>query len=253
MGAGQTEPSPFGYALPEGCDPDAKPTFFGIYTLNLPSCRDAVWHSFCMGFAWVLCLCFSVRQDPTTNFIGGVARMRALKAALLVIAFSLCVCCLQAQTATEAGSVVSESDGGSQLAKMPSFSSALSNFTSPTRGRSAAPSPVSSKQRGSGSLIAPSGPPPDKTNRGHFEQNAGPDAGRVLFRSVPSGAAVFIDDMLVGDTPVLIFLAPGRYDVGMRGSRLKSGQTSVDVMPKETQTVKIDLSQRYPSSVSLHW
>lgn len=113
--------------------------------------------------------------------------------------------------------------------------------------------PVSPNQHRSGALIAPAGPPPDEINRKHFEQTAGPNAGEVLFRSVPSGAAVFIDDMLVGNTPVLIFLAPGRYDVGMRGSRQQSGHRALTVTPKETQMVRIDLSQQYPSRVSLHW
>lgn len=190
---------------------------------------------------------------PTASFIGGVAGMRARKAALLVIAFSLCAGCVQAQTATEAGTVASNSGSESQFARMPSFTSLLNDFMSPERDRSPAATPVSSKKGGSGSLIAPSGPPADEINRKHFEQIAGPDAGQVLFRSVPSGAAVFIDDMLVGNTPVLIFLAPGRYDVRMRGSRQQSGHRMLAVMPKETQMVRIDLSQQYPSSVSLHW
>lgn len=174
--------------------------------------------------------------------------MRARKAALLMTALSLCVGCLQAQTGTEAGAVMSNSGIEAPLSKLPSFSSLLS----PGRGASVA-WPVSSDQHRSGTLIAPAGPPPDEINRKHFEQSAGPDAGEVLFRSVPNGAAVFIDDMLVGNTPVLIFLAPGKYDVGMRASRQQSGHRTLAVMPKETQMVRIDLSQQYPSRVSLHW
>src|SRR5215472_7901638 len=41
------------------------------------------------------------------------------------------------------------------------------------------------------------GPPPDEVNRKQFEQNAGPRAGKLLFRSAPSGADIFLNDLLV--------------------------------------------------------
>lgn len=112
---------------------------------------------------------------------------------------------------------------------------------------------ASSRKGSSGPLVAPSGPTPDEVNRKKFEEHAGRDAGKVLFRSVPSGASVFVNHMLVGDTPLLLFLAPGKYEVAMRGVRQESGQRVLAVTPKQTQTVVIDLNQRYPSGVSLKW
>jgi hypothetical protein len=102
-------------------------------------------------------------------------------------------------------------------------------------------------------LASTTGPAPDEMNRRHFEDNAGRQAGKLLFRSVPAGAEIFINDFLVGRTPMLIFIAPGEYKVNMRGPRQESGQRVVGVTPKQTQTITIDLNQRYPGSVSLRW
>lgn len=124
-----------------------------------------------------------------------------------------------------------------------------SSFAVPSR----APARVSSKKSASGPIVASSGPAPSEVNRKEFEENAGKDAGKVLFRSVPSGASIFLNHMLIGNTPLLLFLAPGRYEVEMRGARQESGHRVLAVMPKQMQTMVIDLDERYPSSFSLHW
>lgn len=112
---------------------------------------------------------------------------------------------------------------------------------------------VRSQKRASAPLVVPSGPPADEVNRKRFEEAAGKDAGKVLLRSVPSGASIFLNHMLVGNTPLLLFLAPGRYEVEMRGPRQESGHQALSVTAKGTETVSIDMSERYPPSVSLHW
>lgn len=111
------------------------------------------------------------------------------------------------------------------------------------------PSPT--KQIPSPHMLERSGPPPDEVNRKEFEANAGVNAGKLFLRSVPTGADVFVDGLLVGKTPLLMVIAPGPYKIEMRGSRDDSGHANVGVMPKETRAVTIELKQRYPSSISL--
>lgn len=109
--------------------------------------------------------------------------------------------------------------------------------------------PNPSDQTSSPHLLARTGPPAEEVNRKDFEDNAGAGASRLLLRSEPSGAAVFVNNILVGRTPLLMVIAPGKYNIDMRGSRLASGHRTVGLMPKETQTVLIHLNQRYPASV----
>lgn len=112
-------------------------------------------------------------------------------------------------------------------------------------------SPNSTKQGTSPHILQRSGPPPSDVNRKQFEDNAGAAAGKLLVRSVPSGADVFVDGLLVGQTPMLMVIAPGPHKVEMRGARDDSGHASVQVVAKETRTVAVELKQRYPSSILL--
>ena len=99
-------------------------------------------------------------------------------------------------------------------------------------------------------LLERTGPPPSEINRKDFEDNAGENAGKLLLRSVPSGAEIFINDLLVGQTPLLMVISPGKYKIAMRGPRDETGHATVGVLPKETQKVVINLTQRYPARVS---
>jgi len=110
-------------------------------------------------------------------------------------------------------------------------------------------SPV--KQSTSPHLMARTGPPPEEVNRKEFQDNAGENAGKLLLRSVPSGADIFINELLVGRTPLLMVIAPGKYTIDMRGPRQESGRSTVGVVPKETQTIVINLNPRYPTSISI--
>jgi hypothetical protein len=98
--------------------------------------------------------------------------------------------------------------------------------------------------------MARTGPSPEEVNRKGFEDNAGQTAGKLLLRSVPSGADIFVNDLLVGHTPLLMVIAPGKYEIEMRGPRQESGHSTAGVMPKETETVVINLNQRYPAKIS---
>jgi hypothetical protein len=100
-------------------------------------------------------------------------------------------------------------------------------------------------------LVAPSGPPPEEVNRKALEENAGPDAGKLLLRSTPAGAQVFINGAYVGKAPMLLIVPPGKYKVEMRGGRLETGSQMVGLLANQTQQVAMTLRQLYPSSVSM--
>lgn len=70
-------------------------------------------------------------------------------------------------------------------------------------------------------LVIPTGPPPEVVNRKALEQNAGKDASKLLLRSTPSPAQVWVDGAFVGNTPMLLIVAPGKYEVEARGQRIR--------------------------------
>ena len=155
----------------------------------------------------------------------------------------------QGQDAAESALMNSNSTMAAQSAK------------APARTTAKAVTPPSSPY-----LAARTGPPPDEANRKDFEANAGTDACKLLLRSVPTEAEVFINDRLVGRTPLLMLLAPGKYTIDMRGSHQESGHKTVGLMPKQTLTIAVDLKflsvsrkirivvdlkQLYPTSISI--
>jgi hypothetical protein len=103
---------------------------------------------------------------------------------------------------------------------------------------------------GSAHLIASSGPPPEETNRGAFEAQAGKDAGKVLLRAAPVQALIWVNGKIVGKTPLLLVLAPGKYQIEMRGTRGETGKGSVDLLPHETRELAIKLNQLYPGRIT---
>jgi PEGA domain len=155
------------------------------------------------------------------------------KTAVLVGLFGLGTLGVNAQTIAESAATTSTSSVAAQGAKPPSVV-----LASPAKPGTAQ------------HLLARTGPPLDEINRKEFEANAGENASKLLLRSAPTGAEIFINGLLVGKAPLLMVIAPGKYDIEMRGQRLESGRRTVGIMPKETQTVVIDLNQRYPASIS---
>ncbi len=114
-----------------------------------------------------------------------------------------------------------------------------------------APAAAAEDPKKSPHLTASADPSPEITNRQSLERTAGKDAGKLLLRSVPAGAQVWIDGAFVGTTPILLVLAPRRYDVQMKGQRLEVGQQSVDLLPHESREVALTLAVRYPTRVSV--
>jgi hypothetical protein len=99
-------------------------------------------------------------------------------------------------------------------------------------------------------LAAPLGPPSDLVNRHALEQHAGKNACKLLLRSTPSTAQVFVDGAFVGISPLELVVAPGKYQIEMRGQRLDSARRVVDLLPRETREVALPLTARYPTHVT---
>jgi len=100
-------------------------------------------------------------------------------------------------------------------------------------------------------LPARSGEPVDAVNRKELERQAGSDAGKLLIRANSAPAAAWVNGRLVGNTPLLLLLAPGQYRVELRGARSEFAQGAVDLLPNETRELVMELEQRYPSQVRL--
>jgi hypothetical protein len=99
-------------------------------------------------------------------------------------------------------------------------------------------------------LAAPLGPPSDLVNRQALEQHAGKNACKLLLRSTPSTAQVFVDGAFVGNSPLELVVAPGKYQIEMKGQRLDSARRVVDLLPRETREVALSLTARYPTHVT---
>ena len=99
-------------------------------------------------------------------------------------------------------------------------------------------------------LPASSGPPADETNRKSLEDQAGPNAGKLMMHSVPDGAQIFVNGLYVGHAPLLLLLAPAKYKVEMRGQRQESGQRTISLEAQETQEIVVTLASKYPGKVS---
>ena len=112
------------------------------------------------------------------------------------------------------------------------------------------PVPVTGAGTSSPHLVASSGPAPEDTNRQMLEAHAGKDAGKVLLRATPVEAQIWVDGKIVGKTPMLLVLAPGKYQIEMRGARGQTGKRSVDLLPHETRELAVKLEQLYPGHVT---
>jgi PEGA domain len=93
------------------------------------------------------------------------------------------------------------------------------------------------------------GPSADGVNRKALEQRAGANGGKLLLRSMPHGAQVFVDGAFVGRTPRLLIVGSGKYKIRMRGQREEFGERTVALAAKETQEITLVLVARYPEHV----
>jgi PEGA domain-containing protein len=97
-------------------------------------------------------------------------------------------------------------------------------------------------------LASPSGHTVE-SNRQALEAKAGVDGARLLLRSMPSPAQVWVNNQPVGSTPLLLIVPPGKYSVEMRGSRQEVGRKELALLPKEIRDVAVKLETRYPTRV----
>jgi PEGA domain len=112
------------------------------------------------------------------------------------------------------------------------------------------PVPVTGAGTSSPHLVASSGPAPEDTNRQTLEAHAGKDAGKLLLRATPVNAQIWVEGKIIGKTPMLLVLAPGKYQIEMRGARGQTGKRSVDLLPHETRELAVKLEQLYPGRVT---
>ena len=128
-------------------------------------------------------------------------------------------------------------------------SSVSATMTSHAKPPAFATTPATDKPEKQAHLPLPSGPPPEVVNRRNLEQHAGPNAAKLLLRSDPTGSQVWINSAFVGSTPMLLVLAPGKYNLELRGPRQEFAARTVDLLPRETREVAPILTAHYPTKV----
>ena len=165
-----------------------------------------------------------------------------LSAAVLVLA---CFAPLtsHAQAAAEAAATTSGAAG----VTIGTASKALGPFVSsaiPATAGNAAPAPLPMGVR--------EGPAAEEANRKEFEQRAGKAAAKLLLRSEPTEALVYLDGKSVGLTPLLVLVAPGKHRVDMRGQHQEAGAGEVTLGENETRQYLLTLMPRFVTSVTVH-
>jgi len=92
----------------------------------------------------------------------------------------------------------------------------------------------------------------EAANRKVLEDQAGKNAAKLMLRSTPDKSSVRIDGKPVGKTPLLLIVRPGVYLVEIEGGpRMAYGRKQIDLLPKESRDIALDLRPRYPASVHL--
>lgn len=178
--------------------------------------------------------------------LGQLRRFWVLQLSLLFLLFFAAATASLAQDTVEyAGAAASSAS------KVASISKVLKPAATKLMPNASNPAPAASGGAASAYLTIPTGPPADVVNRMALEKKAGKDAAKMLLRSTPSGARVWVNGEFVGSTPLLLIVPPGKYRVRMADSRLDSAQQELGVLPHETRELTLPLAVRYPASVSI--
>jgi hypothetical protein len=170
------------------------------------------------------------------SLFGYKTSMKILPIASLILPLGLSVFAspsARGQAAAEAAGASSVAATAASQAKPPAF----------------ATTPATEKTEKPGHLPLPTGPPPEVVNRRNLEQHAGRDAAKLLLRSDPTGSQVWINSAFVGSTPMMLVLAPGKYNIELRGPRQEFASRTVDLLPRETREVAPILTAHYPTKV----
>jgi hypothetical protein len=189
-------------------------------------------------------------RNPQSSFVAyavPVAVNRTLIAWAMAIAVVLFLSCpAVAQAAVEYGHVATGSSASS--AGLSKLSNKINSTLSPDKK----PGSIQTIDKQPQAATAAENNPAD-ANRRALEQGAGKDAAKLTLKSAPAKAMVRIDGKPVGQTPLLISLAPGVYKIEMEGPRMEFGKQQLNLGPNETREIELPLSAapRYPSHIEL--
>ena len=171
-------------------------------------------------------------------------RMWVSKKLVVLVPVATLILLCSASAVTVRAQAVAETAGANSVS-----ASVTSSMKSPTMPKVPAAGAGSSAS-GSPHLIASAAPPAEETNRKALESSAGKDPGKLLLRATPVEAQIWVNGKIVGKTPLLLVVAPGKYQIEMRGSRGQTGKRSVDLLPHETRELALKLDQLYPGRVT---
>jgi hypothetical protein len=176
---------------------------------------------------------------PAKNISHSVLFRRTLRRSALILALPALATALHAQNAAQSAGQSSSSTGGTTV-------------TTVTAGQSKTvlATPTATDLAKSAHLTAHAGPPPEDVNRKALEESAGKDAGKLLVRSTPSHARIYVNGAFVGYAPQLFVVPPGKYKVELRGQRDNYAERTLGLLPNDTQEVSLDLTARYPFHVT---
>jgi len=172
---------------------------------------------------------------------GTLLRGNLRRVALLCVCIPISCGMASAQAAVEYGGATAAAKTGASI-KPPNLTLSMPK---PSAAR-----PSAANKSGTYLIIATS-PAADVVNRHALEQEAGKDAGKLLVRSLPTAARVWINGKFVGTTPLLLIVPPGKYHLELQGKRLDSSEQDIGLLPRETRKIAVPLRARYPTRVSI--
>jgi len=190
---------------------------------------------------------FQSQRSILLAFAFSVVVNRMLVAGAMAIAVVLFLSCpAAAQAAIEYGHIATGSSASS--AGLSKLSNKINSTLSPSKTSSSVR--TADEQPGT---VTGTESNPQVANRQALEQRAGKDAAKLTLKSVPAKAVVRIDGKAVGQTPLLISLAPGAYKIEVEGPRMEFGKQQLSLGPNETREIELPLSAapRYPSHIEL--
>ena len=185
---------------------------------------------------------------PAATYKNSRLFLRAIRQVAITLAALAATCAWQAAAQT-AGQSNSGGSSGSTGGSTSSSSGGSSSVTT-TGGKSVLATPAPDAK--SAHLAATNGPAPEDVNRKALEDNAGRDAGKLLVRSTPTHARIYINGAFVGYAPQLFVVAPGKYKVELRGQRDNYAEKTTALLPNDTQEISLNLTARYPLHVGSH-
>jgi len=154
---------------------------------------------------------------------------------------------VRAQAAAEYGSLASSAAAAGARAKAPSPGIVFPG----AKPSAAAPKAASRSSRSMEPLTLPTGPSAATLNCNALRERAGSDAAKLSVRSVPDRSMVWVDGLFVGTTPMELELAPGAHRVEVDGTGMKIHRQTIELSPKQSQELVVQLEPRYQTKIVL--